>query len=61
MENQEILSTYVGEDKAKEILKLTKAYDSYVGKFKKKLDKLLEPANYEVKTGIVFAQKTKGE
>jgi len=54
---KEVLSKHLGEDKATEVLKLTKAYDNYVGKFKKKLNKLLEPINYEVKVGVVFTKK----
>lgn len=59
MENLETLSQFVGDEKAKEILKLTKAYDNYVSKFKKKIDNLLSEVNYEVKTGVVFNQKSK--
>ena len=59
MENLETLSKFMDKEKATEILKLTKAYDNYVLKFKKKLDKLLEPVGHEVKAGIMFTKTTK--
>ena len=54
---KEVLVQQFGEKSAEDLIKLTKAYDSYIAKFKKKMNKLLEPANYEVKTGIVFSKK----
>ena len=56
---KEVLAKHLGMDKAEEVLKLTKAYDNYVLKFKNKLNKLLEPVQHEVKTGIVFVKKPK--
>lgn len=61
MNDKEQLAAFVGEERASEILKLTKAYDKYVEKFKKRLDSLLEDVNYEVRTGIVFSEKPKGD
>lgn len=57
----ELLKKHLGEESTAEIVKITKAYDAYVVKFKKKLNKLLEPINYEVKVGVAFTQKPKGD
>lgn len=54
---KEVLTNHLGKENAEEVLKLTKAYDAYVLKFKNKINKLLLPVNIEVKTGIVFSQK----
>lgn len=54
---KEVLTKHLGKENAEEVLKLTKAYDNYILKFKKKLNTLLEPVDYEVKTGIVFTKK----
>lgn len=58
--NAKILEQALGnKEKAKEVLKLAKNYDKYIAKFKVEMNKLLEPHNYEVKTGLVFVQKAK--
>lgn len=57
MEDKQILSQYLGEEKATEALKLIKAYDNYALKFKNKLNKLLEPVNHEVKVALAFTKK----
>lgn len=59
--DQEILAKHIGDESAAEVIKLAKAYDNYVLKFKNKINKLLEPVNYEVKTGVVFCKKSKGD
>lgn len=58
---QEMLAKHIGKKSAAEVIKLAKAYDNYVLKFKNKINKLLEPINYEVKIGIVFCKKSKGD
>lgn len=58
---KELLVKHLGEESTEEIVKITKAYDNYVLKFKKKLNKLLEPINYEVKVGVAFSKKTNGD
>lgn len=57
----QVLSGLLNESKAKEILKLTKAYDNYVGKFKEKLNPLLAELDYEIKIGLRFVKKSKGD
>jgi hypothetical protein len=58
---KEVLTEHLGEKAAEEVLKATKAYDAYIARFKKKMNKLLAPINFEVKTGIAFEQKPQGE
>jgi hypothetical protein len=53
MEKQ-VLTQFLGGEKAEEVLKITKAYDNYILKFKKKINKLLEPIDYEVLTGVTY-------
>lgn len=57
----DLLTKALGDEKAAEVLKITKAYDNYIEKFKKKMNKLLEPINFEVKTGVAFTKKAKGD
>lgn len=59
--NTELLKKHLGEESTEEIVKITKAYDKYVIKFKDRLNKLLAPINYEVKVGIAFYKKPKGD
>jgi hypothetical protein len=56
---KEVLTKYLGSDKADEILKVTKAYDNYIARFKKKMNKLLEPIDYEVLTGVTYKKTAK--
>lgn len=54
---EEQLAKVLGKTSAKELLKLTANYDKYILKFKNSINKLLEPAGYEVKLGIAFVKK----
>lgn len=54
---KEVLSQHLGEENATELLRLTKAYDNYMLKFKKKINKMLEPLDLEVKSGLVYTKK----
>lgn len=56
---KEVLTTHLGAKKADEILKLTKAYDNYVSKFRKKINELIEPVDLEVKLYLEFKTKEK--
>ena len=51
------LSKALGDASAEEVIKLTSNYDKYILKFKSAMNKLLEPAGYEVKVGIAFVKK----
>lgn len=51
----------MGEEKAKKVLKLASNYDKYIMKFRKDMNALLDPAGFEVKTGIAFVQKATPE
>lgn len=61
MDNLKTLSSFLGEEQAKEVIKLTSEYDSYIKKFKNDLNKLLKPVGYEVKAGIMFTKKEKAK
>jgi len=54
---KEVLEKHLGQEKAEEILKLTKAYDAYILKFRKKINKLIEPVDLEVKIYTQFKKK----
>lgn len=51
------LSKALGEDNAKEVLKLTSNYDKYILKFKTAMNEILAPQGYEVKTGFAVVKK----
>ena len=51
------LAPVLGEDKAKELLKLTSNYDKYIAKFKKNINSLLDPIGFEAKTGFAVFKK----
>lgn len=57
MDNLDSLSSIMGKEKAKKVLKLAGNYDKYIGKFVKEMNELLNSSGFEVKTGIVFVEK----
>jgi hypothetical protein len=57
MDNMKALSSVMGEEQAKKVLKLTNKYDKYVVKFRKEINALLDPVGFEVKTGVAFVKK----
>lgn len=51
----------LGKTKAYELVKLIKNCDQYLTKFKTEIAPLLDVLNQEVKVGIIFEEKSKGE
>ena len=57
MDNMKALSSAMGEEQAKKVLRLTENYDKYIGRFKREINALLDPVGFEVKTGVTFVKK----
>lgn len=51
----------LGKAKAYELVRLIKSCDQYLTKFKTQITPLLDSLGQEVKVGILFAEKPKGE
>lgn len=56
-EQLKLLTPVLGEEKAKELLKLTSNYDKYIAKFKDNVNSILDPIGYEVKMGFGVFKK----
>jgi len=55
----ESLKEQFGEEVANKIVKLQKNCDNYLIKFKKEVNKLLDPYGYEVLCGVAYKEKDK--
>lgn len=53
----EMLEVLMPKEDAKELSTLIKNYDSYILKFKKKAQPLLDKLNLQVKVGLAFEDK----
>jgi len=59
--NETLLAATMGEQSAKELVKLTSNYDKYLAKFKSKVNELLAPIDHEIVVGIAFVKKAQKE
>lgn len=59
MDNFKALAPVLGDEKTKELLKLTNKYDKYIGKFKTDVNAILGPLGFEILTGVAFRKKEK--
>lgn len=55
------LEEQLGKAKAYELVKLIKSCDQYLSKFKTQITPLLDVLGQEVKVGILFEEKPKGD
>lgn len=56
MDNKKQLEVVLGEKEAAEVVKLLENYNKYTKKFKTKINAMLKPRGYQVKTGIQFTE-----
>lgn len=63
MEKQDFnkIQEQLGKAKAYELVKLIKSCDQYMTKFKNQITPLLDILGQEIKVGIQFVEKPKGE
>ena len=57
-EERKILEQVLPKENVKELSRLLKNYDSYILKFKKQVQTLVDPINMDVKVGLAFINRS---